>query len=221
VNQVKPAILAVLLLFGVDAWADSKLSQIENPGVRSFNEATALYQEERYRAALEKYRESARWGNKLSQFNIGTMYYNGIGVARDLARSWAWIRLSAEREYPQFVAVEREILAEMNETSRRLGEQILENELLPEYGDAVALPTVRQFMNRRYRAATGSRLGGTSGSNPVLVHPRDGIQSIGDVYYSDTVWQLDRWLESERAWFEEMMESGEPLTEFKETPPQR
>lgn len=219
-NQVKPVIL-VLLLFCVAAAANSQPGLIENPGVRTFIEATKLYQKERYAAAREKYLESARWGNKLSQFNIGTMYYNGTGVARDLPRAWAWIRLSAEREYPQLAAMEREVRAEMNETSRRIGERILENELLPQYGDAVALPQVRRYMDRRYRSATGSRLGGTSGSNSVLVQPRDDIQSIGDVYYSKDVWQVDRWLESERAWFEQMMEAGEPLTGFEEIPPQR
>jgi TPR repeat protein len=187
-----------------------------NPGLHAYVEATRLYERAEYSEAYRTYRQSARWGNKLSQFNIGTMYYNGIGVSRDAARAWAWIELSAERGYPQLVNAADEIWRELDEQGRERARRVLTSELQPQYADAVALPRTQRYVNRRYRAATGSRLGGGAPSNPLLIQPRDDHTTIGDVFYDPNAWHLERWLEQEAAWFERMMETGEPVAEFED-----
>jgi len=209
-------VLAVLLSFLWCAQAVGSNQGLHNPGIRAFHEATELYQAGAYDQAFDKYVNSARWGNKLSQFNIGTMYYNGVGRGRDAARAWAWIRLSAEREYPQLVMAEQEIWQELDETEKRRAERILRSELLPEYGDEVTLPAVRRYMDQRHRSATGSRRGGAAGSNALLVHPRDDVKQSGETYYRDDAWSVDAWLAQERAWFAELMEAGEPIVQFEE-----
>lgn len=188
----------------------------QNPGLQLYYEAVRHYENRNHAQAFEDYEESAHWGNKLSQFNLGTMYYNGIHVGRDPARAWAWIKMAAERGYQQLIDMEEAIWDELDDAQRTRAERILERELLPEYGDAVALPRMERFVNRRYRSATGSRLGGVAGSNPVWVQPRDQVQSTGDVYYGEENWRVDRWLEQEAAWFEEMMNAGEPVTQFED-----
>ncbi len=188
---------------------------VHNPGVRLFHEATGLYQAEHYSRAFEKYEKSSSWGNKLSQFNIGTMYYNGIGRSQDRARAWAWIALSAERGYPQLVAARQEIRSELDQADRRRAERIYQSELLPAYGDEKVLPRVRRYMDRRYRSATGSRRGGAPGSNSLLIHPRNDLKSSGEVYYDESDWSVDQWLEQERSWFQQLMEDGEPLVQFE------
>jgi hypothetical protein len=188
----------------------------QNPGLSLYHEAVRHYQNGNHAQAFEDYEESAHWGNKLSQFNLGTMYYNGVHVSRDPARAWAWVKLAAERGYQQLIDMEQAIWSELDATDRDRAERILERELLPEYGDAAALPRMERFVNRRYRSATGSRLGGVAGSNPVLVQPRDQVQATGDVYYRDDNWRVERWLEQEAAWFDAMMNAGEPVTGFEE-----
>jgi len=187
-----------------------------NPGLQLYHEAVRHFQEGDHAQAFEDYEESAHWGNKLSQFNLGTMYYNGTHVSRDPARAWAWIKLAAERGYEQLVDMERAIWEELDAGEQARAQRILDRELLPDYGDASALPRMERFVNRRYRAATGSRLGGVAGSNPVWVQPRDQVQSTGDVYYGEENWRVDRWLEQEAAWFDSMMEAGEPVTRFED-----
>jgi uncharacterized protein len=213
--KIFPAVLLFLLLSFSTVHAGSG-SRDYNPGLKAYVEATRLYESAEYTSAYQRYQQSARWGNKLSQFNIGTMYYNGIGVARDPARSWAWIELSAERSYPQLVQAASEIWGELDDNARQRAKRILEEELKPEYADAVALPRTQRFVNRRYRSATGSRLGGGAASNPLLVQPRDHPHTVGDVYYREDEWRVDRWLEQEAAWFEQMMQAGEPVAEFEE-----
>ncbi len=210
------AVFFLLLILPVSAVDAGSQSRDYNPGLKAYVEATRHYESGDYDSAYQGYRQSARWGNKLSQFNIGTMYYNGIGVSRDPARAWAWIELSAEREYPQLVHAADEIWRELDDNEQQRAQRIHDEELVPEYADAATLPRTKRFVNRRYRSATGSRLGGVAGSNPLLVQPRDHPQSIGDVYYREDEWRVERWLEQEAAWFEQMMEAGEPVGEFEE-----
>ncbi len=188
----------------------------QNPGLALYKEAVRQYQSGNHSRAFDTYEESAHWGNKLSQFNLGTMYYNGVHVSRDPARAWAWIKLASERGYQQLIEMEQAIWDELDDGQRTRAERILEAELVPEYGDEVALPRMERFVNRRYRSATGSRLGGVAGSNPVFVQPRDQVQSTGDVYYGEDNWRVERWLEQEAAWFDDMMNAGEPVTRFEE-----
>lgn len=212
-------ILLVVLLFVTAPFSlvhAGSGSRDYNPGLEAYVEATRHYEAGDFSNAYQRYQQSARWGNKLSQFNIGTMYYNGIGMARDPARAWAWIELSAEREYPQLVRAASEIWGELDDNARQRAQRILDEELEPEYADAVALPRTQRFVTRRYRSATGSRLGGSAASNPLLVQPRDHPHTVGDVYYREDDWRVERWLEQEAAWFEQMMEAGEPVAEFEE-----
>jgi len=186
-----------------------------NPGMAAYMDATAHYEARRFDAAYDQYIEAAGWGNKLAQFNLGTMHYNGIGAARDVARAWAWIELSAERQYPQLRAAAREVWSELDAVEQSRAQRIYQSELLPKYGDEATLPRAKRYVSRRYRAATGSRLGG-SGSNTLLVQPSDDIQSVGDVYYDEDGWRVERWLEAEKEWFERMMSQGVPIAEFEE-----
>ena len=209
-------VVALALFLGSIVDANAKGSAGHNPGLALYHEAVRHYQNNDYSQAFEDYEESAHWGNKLSQFNLGTMYYNGVHVSRDSARAWAWIKLAAERGYPQLVEMEKAIWTELDDTQRARAERVFESELQPEYGDDVALPRMERFVNRRYRSATGSRLGGVAGSNPVFVQPRDQIQSTGDVYYGEDNWRVERWLEQEAAWFNDMMNADEPVTRFED-----
>ena len=40
---------------------------------------------------------SARQGDSDAQYNLGLMYANGEGVARDLVEAWAWTKLAADQ----------------------------------------------------------------------------------------------------------------------------
>jgi TPR repeat protein len=44
---------------------------------------------------------AADQGNHLAQYNLGDIYANGRGVARDDAEAVEWVRLAAEQEYDE------------------------------------------------------------------------------------------------------------------------
>jgi TPR repeat protein len=44
---------------------------------------------------------AAEQGEKVAQFNLGTMYDQGVGVTQDYAEAAAWFRLAAEQGYDE------------------------------------------------------------------------------------------------------------------------
>ncbi|MBN2619125.1 MAG: sel1 repeat family protein [Spirochaetales bacterium] len=54
------------------------------------------YYEQSYDKALRLYSQGAELGNSSATYMLGMMYYNGIGVLKDINESFKWINLSAE-----------------------------------------------------------------------------------------------------------------------------
>lgn len=171
-----------------------------NPSLNTYMLASSMYEAGKHQEAYNKFLTSARWGNKLAQFNLGTMHQNGQGTVKDQAQAWAWVQLSAERDYAGLRDIADDLFEQLSPTEQARARRIFNEELAPEFGDAAVLPRVQRHLDRRYRAATGSRLGGSS-STPLVVQPRDEQQSVGDVYYAQDRWQVDSWLREERRWF--------------------
>ena len=60
-----------------------------------FEEGLAAFERGDHRAALKEWRPLAQRGNADAQNNLGTMYYNGQGVAQDYVVAYALFNLSA------------------------------------------------------------------------------------------------------------------------------
>jgi len=65
----------------------------------SLVDAETAYGQGEYATALETYRNLADQGNAEAQNNLGVMYREGRGVARDPIASVAWLRRAAEQGY--------------------------------------------------------------------------------------------------------------------------
>lgn len=61
-----------------------------------FDDAVAAYQREDYATAIRLFRDIAAEGDAAAQYNLGYMYANGMGVARDQAEALGWFRRSAD-----------------------------------------------------------------------------------------------------------------------------
>lgn len=79
-------LLAALLLLTSPAWA-----------VHPIDDAAAAYARGDYAAELRITRPLAAKGEAWAQFNLGVMYLNGHGVARDNVRAHMWFNLAAVR----------------------------------------------------------------------------------------------------------------------------
>ena len=64
-------------------------------GDTALNDANTAYRNEDYVTAAQGYKIAAAQGNAGAQYNLGTMYSNGEGVAQDHAEAVKWFRLAA------------------------------------------------------------------------------------------------------------------------------
>lgn len=164
------------------------------PGNRYLVEASRSYRARQFVSAKSKFTAAARWADKLAQFNLGVMNYHGHGVAQDSARAWAWLTLAAERGYPEMVEMADLVYEELTAAQKVRGRRILESELLPEFGDAVAIERTAQRMDRERRRATGSRTGFIGN---LVVFDRSGRSRSGEEFFRAEAWDFRQIVELE------------------------
>ena len=73
---------------------------VDHPETLNYmNEAAyAFLVNEEYEEALEWLEEAAKYGHKGAQFNLGKLYYEGIGGKQDYDQAFEWLKKSAEGE---------------------------------------------------------------------------------------------------------------------------
>lgn len=184
------------------------------PSAPKMERGQEAYEAGRYDVAIQYYRQAARWADKFGQFNVGLMYLKGQGVERDIPRGWAWLELSAERDYPQFVEPADDIRDLMNGEQQREGRRILEEELLPRYGDEVAVERTARHMERERRDATGSNLGSKAALGRLRIYDRQGSHS-GEEYYADAKWDFERIIEAEQRFLFNLHSGSVRLRDFE------
>ncbi|QKK01971.1 MAG: sel1 repeat family protein [Pseudomonadota bacterium] len=201
------------------------------PGHKHLSAGLDAYAAGQYFSAMDKFRSAARWADKLAQFNLGVMYLNGQGSDPEPARAWAWFELAAERRYPRMVKVADQVWASLDEPGRAQARRIYDDELMPRFGDAVAVPRTASFMRRAQRSATGSRVG-FRGSNMRVFEvdharwnrtlPQDstaiiisGRQFTGDEYYDPAHFDIYSVIAAESRLFDAEHRGDVRLGEFR------
>ncbi len=207
-----------LLALASDASAAQPLSDHASqvPSTQHLGHAHRAYSSGNYGAALRRFEKAAFWADKLAQYNIGVMHYHGQGVEQDAARAWAWLALSAERDYELMVTLANQVWRELEPVERQRALAILNEEIAPAYGDEVAIPRTARHMDQQFRMATGSRLGFTStqlsvqlikGSaqyNPYTNQLSYSSEShVGPDFYEPRLWDFDQVLKGESWLFNE------------------
>jgi TPR repeat protein len=66
-----------------------------------FNTGLDAYQKKDYAAAVKEWRPLAEKGDAPSQFNLGLMYVDGLGVPQDYSQAVRWFERSAQQDYPK------------------------------------------------------------------------------------------------------------------------
>lgn len=129
-----------------------------HPDLHGQFEGMLRYEKGDYAGAMKYFISGARYADKASQLCIGLLYLNGQGAAKDPATAYAWIALSAERNYPQFVATRNNVWAKLDASQREKATQVLK-QLMAEYGDAVAKPRLFAIFQQEKLHMTGSPAG--------------------------------------------------------------
>ncbi len=148
-----------------------------------------------YKGAMKYFKYGARYADKLSQLAIGLMYGAGLGVEKDPVKSCAWLALSAQRDYPKFVATRD---AECSKLSKQQRAQAVAEvqKLLPEYGDNVAMARMARELRHARSQMTGSRVGFGTGVTSASAGPGGSVNTNngpGVVNFGKTFWAPWRW----------------------------
>lgn len=68
-------------------------------GADDFGTGLSAYQKGDYATAIKEWRPMAEQGDAAAQFNLGLLYYDGLGVPQDYAQAADWFLRSAEQDY--------------------------------------------------------------------------------------------------------------------------
>ncbi len=72
------------------------------PAVKAdFAAGMAAYEKHDYATALKEWRPLAEAGDAPTQFNLGLMYLDGVGVPQSSEHAVEWFRRAADRGYPK------------------------------------------------------------------------------------------------------------------------
>lgn len=172
--------------------------RIAHPGERARLAGLFALTKGRDAEARQKFLEGARFADKLSQFMLAQMYWEGVGGDVDRPVAYAWADLAAERGSPTALA-RRESIWESLDAAEREQALTVGRPLYRRYGDDAAKPRLEAVMRRNRNNVTGSRLGWVGTLRVCLAEEQkafvktatgDCPNSVsGETYYADVLWK--------------------------------
>lgn len=147
-NRQVPCV--VTLLIAVLGWVCPVQAQMLAPGLwdapssffpgKYFEHKAQFYLKGKYYdAAVQMFELSGYWGDKLSQYNAGVMYFNGIGIPVDEVRGVAWLRIAAESHGDLAESTLQTATARLTDAQRQQADALW-LQLDAKYGNGVTLP---------------------------------------------------------------------------------
>lgn len=118
-----------------------------HPDIKHRLDGLLAYEEGQYEEALDEFRRSAHYADKLSQAMLAEMHWQGKGVAEDRAAAYVWADIAAERGYEKLVLVRENYWSNMEDAERTRALE-LGPALYSEYGDAAAKPRMDRHLRR-------------------------------------------------------------------------
>ncbi len=164
--------------------ASAELPDFRTVSVQS--KVDKLFESGEFERAYFIYRnELAPIGDKYAQYMVGYMHLMGMGVEEDEVRASAWYRLAAERGYPEFVAIRKQVLKSLDDEGlQRSDAKYIE--LRQQYSDLVlSMRQLRRDYDELSEPKTGSRLPGR-GSPVMIIDPTRRVGMTGESYYRKT-----------------------------------
>jgi TPR repeat protein len=65
----------------------------------TFKQASTYYKNKEYSKSFAAYKELAEKGNINAQYNLGILYYNGIGTVKDKVNAFIWLSTAAQKNH--------------------------------------------------------------------------------------------------------------------------
>lgn len=136
------------------------------PGEYYFQLGVNAYNKHDYAHAIAMYKVAASWAYKPAEFNLGLIYFQGLGVPADKPRGAAWMSLAAERGARKSEKARDLMLGKLGKSEFDKTFAIWQ-ELKPIYGDEVALARAKARWAQVKASKTGTRVG--DGAEHLLV----------------------------------------------------
>jgi hypothetical protein len=129
------------------------------PGEYDFQLGVNAYYKQDYAHAIEMYKVAASWAYKPAEFNLGLIYFQGLGVSADKPRGAAWMSLAAERGDSRKAERARDLMLSQLGKSEVDQAFAIWQQLKPTYGDEVALHRAKMRWAQVRSSKTGSYVG--------------------------------------------------------------
>jgi hypothetical protein len=147
-----------------------------------------------YNAALEMFQLAGYWANKIAQYNVGVMYFNGIGnVPADRVLGTAWLGIAAEQHGELADSALHAAYDKLTPEERSAADGIF-RQLDAKYGDDVALQRATKHYKEELRNTTGSQLGFLG---HMTVQTADQQFETGDTFYADREKEFNAYLSTQ------------------------
>jgi hypothetical protein len=150
------AAFVVLMLFAVAALALPP--EFATPDEADLVRAARSLADGFEKDAVEKFKRAARFGNKEAQKSVGLMYIRGMGVEKDWAMAFAWLKLASSHGDSRIIATREKVYGGLGDDEKaRADAHFLELQAV--YGDQMALERRRGWVRKQKREFSGSRQG--------------------------------------------------------------
>ncbi|MGH8234260.1 MAG: hypothetical protein ACREPU_08705 [Rhodanobacteraceae bacterium] len=105
-----------------------------------------------YRGALNAYQRAAYWGDKVAQYNLGEIYFHGMGdITADPVRGVAWFGIAAEEHEPDYDKALVSAYKTLSPADRKRADALF-TELQAVYGDKLTLARATRVFENDYHA---------------------------------------------------------------------
>lgn len=129
------------------------------PGLQAQEEGLKALRHRHLQYAIDRFKVAASWGAQIADYNLGLMYWNGLGVTKDHAKAVAWLALADQRHNSARIEGSLQFAYAKLTAAERAQANSDFNRMVGTYGDAVALKRAREAWRDAARSQTGSRLG--------------------------------------------------------------
>jgi uncharacterized protein len=190
----------------------SEAYRMDHPGEQARKEGLDAMEDGHPEAARRQFPIGARYADKLSQYMLGQLYWEGVGGEVDRPLAYAWMDLAAERGSRSALARREYFWEALNAQERERAIQV-GRPLYERYGDEVAKPRQEAVMRRARKNVTGSRTGwvgtvkGCVGEEQkAFTRTVDGLPCAttlsGETYYGDAMWEPKQYWQRQDAQME-------------------
>lgn len=162
-NKAQIIMIMILSILSSPVWSKNSNDERYIPSKEDAKIAAKDYQEKNYEKAYSGFEKLAYIGDKHAQYMLSIMFLYGQGTERNLAKSYAWSKLSTETNSEPLVSHFKKLTASLPQETIGQGEDFY-SKIYKDYNDVAIAREYRNYFNDQIPTCTGSRIKGNCGN---------------------------------------------------------